>query len=325
MRIAHFGYFAPNQSGQYATVKDMIRAERQAGMDAQFIDFNGQSRIGLKDDWLETVNMDFACEADWIIRHSAIPKKIRDLGRKTILALHGRPENSFRLEDYGKNPVISEVLDSKADGYITFWSELTYQWEAITGKRVRFIHAPVDLERFNPEGFRHKFSPSGSPNILICDMWREDVTPFNVIMAAAYFTEHLCPTAKVHVYGMPTTRAFSKMEEKGILGEVLPLVQNIETAMRSADIMVTPQVIATRSVREAMACGLPIVAGGGNAYTLYRHDPRDIEGFARQILRCWHDLQKWDLRGTARKIAEREFRLDGHDVARVLDEISNSL
>ena len=325
MKIAHFGVFAPNMSGQYATVKDMIRAERVAGLDAQFIDYGlygeDSSRIGLKDDWLVTVDMDFAKDADFVIRHSAVPKKVQTWNKSTILALHGRPENSFLLEKYGTSAVITEVLNFPVSGYFSFWESVSEQWEMITGKKVHTLTAPVDLDKYHPDGAKHEFRGSGSPNIIVCDMWREDVTPFNVSMAGAVFQKEFCPSAKIHVYGMPQNEAFENLDNEGVFGEIMPMVNNLDSVYRSADLMITPQVIATRTVREALASGCPIVAGGGNVYTLYGHDPRDIYGFAEMINRAWEHTSKFPLREGARRIAEREFTLDGEDVKRMLEEI----
>jgi len=324
MRFAHFGKFAPNQSGQYETVKDLIRAERDAGYEAHFIDFDGKSNIGLKDDWLETENMDVARDCDLLFRHSLLPKKIQALGKPTIMTLHGRPESSFLLEHKKIVPVISEARKHKGP-FLTFWPELVWYWEAILGRKVFYMPAPVDLNKYNPEGKKHKFKPSGKPNIVVMDMWREDVTPFNVIFAAARFLEQYAPDGRIHIYGCPENKAMLNLKRAEALGEVFGTVKGLENVYRAADFMVTPQVIATRTVREAMASGCPFVGGGGNNYTQFKHDPRDIYGYAREIGQLWESMQSHDWRRTAREMAEMDFKLNGETVRKVLDEISVSL
>ena len=77
---------------------------------------------------------------------------------------------------------------------------------------------------------------------------------------------------------------------------------------RAAGILITPHVIATRVVREALASGVPIVAGNGNPYTQYVANYLDVHGFAAKINECWNDVKKDDkCRQDARRIAEREF------------------
>ena len=323
MKLAHFGIFAPNQSGQYETVKDLIRAERAAGHEAHFIDFDGNSRIGLKDDWLVTENMDVARSCDLLFRHSMLPKKAGQWGKPVVLALHGRPESSFLLEHRKIVPVISEALKHTGP-FLTFWPELVWTWQAILGKRVVLMPAPVDKNKYKWTGIKHQFSSSGFPNIIVCDMWREDITPFNCIFAAAQFIERLKLKGKIHIYGCPENKALLNLKNRGFIGDYYTKqVRGLETVYRAADFMVTPQVIATRSVREALASGCPIVAGGGNAYTPFHHDPRDIDGYSKEIERLWMNFRMTSL--FVKKNSGDIFQLTGKTIGRVLDEIGNSL
>lgn len=219
MKIAHFAIYAPHGSGQYETVKDLILAERSVGINAQFIDFAHDGKMscrkGLQDGEIITVPVSFAEEADVIISHSAVPEELLK-NKPSILALHGRPEYSFRLEFNGISPVLSTIINraSKYDynAYITFWSEFLFPWSRIlAGKKVSCVPSPVDFNVYKPEGEKHIFSEYGTPNIVIADMWREDVTPFNLIFAAQYFKEHFQKNAKLHVYGV------SKNVPKGFL------------------------------------------------------------------------------------------------------------
>ena len=67
--------------------------------------------------------------------------------------------------------------------------------------KLEYVPAPVNLDEFKPDGPKFSFGDrAGAPNLLVTDMWREDLTPFNILMAAAVFKQTYCPEAKVHVF-----------------------------------------------------------------------------------------------------------------------------
>jgi len=328
MKIAHFAVFSPNQSGMYATVRDLILAERMQGIDAQFIDYNVDesgviySKVGLCDRDIVTISHDWAYkEADILVRHSLITEPIIRVGKPIIMTMHGRPEYSYMLEHYGQSPVMKIMTDHEEDdkyaAYVTFWEEHLLFWNLIMPKReITYIPIPVDLKKFNPKG--DKFFTAnwiGKPNIIVADMWREDITPFSMISAVERFRQIYCSTAKLHMFGLPSrTKGFTaqlgtRLRDSGLLGEGNMLVPFIDQVYRSADILVTPHRVATRIVREALASGCPIVAGTGCKYTPYTADPREPESFAYQINQCWQDLQEHgnELRLKVRKVAEVAF------------------
>ena len=328
MKIAHFAVFSPNQSGMYATVRDLILAERMRGIDAQFIDYTVDasqatySKVGLFDKDIVTVAPDWAYkEADILIRHSTLTEPIIRVGKPIVMAMHGRPEYSYMLEHYGKSPVMkimaNHEVDDKYAAYISFWEEHLLFWNLIMPKReITYIPCPVDLKRFNPEGQKF-FSANwtGTPNIVVADMWREDITPFSMIAAAERFRQKYCNTVKLHMFGLPpkdrgfTSQLGQRLQNSGLLGEANMVVPFLDTVYRSADMVVTPHRIATRIVREALASGCPVVAGTGCKYTPYTADPRDPDSFAYQINRCWENLQeqKDEMRAKVRNVAEAAF------------------
>jgi len=336
MKIAHFAVFSPNQSGMYATVRDLILAERMQGIDAQFIDYNVDelgatySKVGLYDKDIITVAPEWAYkEADILFRHSLITEPIVRVGKPIIMAMHARPEYSYMLEHYGRDPVMKIMAnheeDDKYAAYVTFWGEHLLFWNLVMPKReITYIPCPVDLKRFNPEGQKF-FSANwtGKPNIVVADMWREDITPFPMILAAERFRQAYCSTAKLHMFGFPPkTQGFAaqlgtRLRNSGLLGEGNMLVPFIDRVYRSADILVTPHRIATRIIREALASGCPIVAGTGCKYTPYTADPRDPDAFACQINRCWQDLQerKDEMKLQAREVAEASFGYEATGLA----------
>jgi len=333
MQIAHFAVFSPNKSGMYATVRDLILAERMQGIDAQFIDYNfdgpdngragmNYSKVGLCDADIVTISPDWAYEeADILIRHALITEPIIRVGKPIIMAMHGRPEYSYMLEHYGQSPVMSIMANHETDekyaAYMTFWQEHLLPWNLIMPKReIIYIPVPVDLKRFNPDGEKYSSANwTGHPNIMVADMWREDITPFPMISAVETFRQKYSPAAKLHIFGMPhKDKGFSaqlgtRLRASGLVGECNMTVPFLDRVYRSADILVTPHRIATRIIREALASGCPVVAGTGCQYTPYTADPRDPEAFAAQIDRCWRDFQERgdEFRAKVRNVAEVAF------------------
>jgi glycosyltransferase involved in cell wall biosynthesis len=328
MKIAHFSAFHPNQSGMYATVTDMIRAERMQGIDAEFIDYgtdadgNVYSKVGLVDNDIVSRSPEWAySNADILVRHSMIVEPIARVGIPIVMAMHGRPEYSFMLQHYNQSPVMdimcNHETDTKYAAYISFWKEHQLFWSLMMPQReVTYIPAIVDLKKFNPEGEKHDFGQwGGTPNILIADMWREDVTPFNAVCSAALFNQKHAPNAKVQIFGLPpvgkgfVTQYAERLRAAGVFGEANMVYPYMNKVYRGADILVTPHKIATRIIREALASGLPIVAGAGCPYTPYTADAQDHEAFAHQINRCWTSLQtnRKAMKEEARQTAEREF------------------
>lgn len=340
MKIAHFGVFAPSQSGQYETAKELVKAERMQGIDAQFVDYGWgdkpKVRLGLKDEYIETIPLESARDADLLIRHSDIPKNfLKQTGIPCVIALHGRPESSF-LSGYRNSGadvfgIIKSELDKKnCIGFLCFWKEYLNFWmDLIPVKKLFHVSAPVDMEKYNPEGKKYKFEDDGYPNIIIVDLWRDDVTPFNVLQAAIQYKRQYNKDARIHVYGIwknDYRRKFiNTYIQSGDVSDCQKFVKGLEFVYRSADIMVTPHVIATRTVREALASGTSIVAGGDCKYTFYNGDPRNWNSFASEINRCWQERKIDKDKAIALNVflATSNFSLEnvGKEMKTVLDSI----
>ena len=331
MKIAHFAIFAPNASGQYETVKDLILAERRVGIDAHFIDYGfkdkRESRNGLQDGEIITHPIKWADEADIWFCHSLIPKEV---SKPVVLALHGRPENSFRLEFHKISPIISSIIEwakqKKYQAYVTFWQEHLFYWSRILpGEKIFYIPAPIDFNTFSLEGPEYDFGKnSGVLNIVIADMWREDTTPFNLIFAAKYFKENFYKETKLHLYGIPRDNTcinfLSPLKKAGLIGELSGLVKNLPEIYRAADMVITPNIIATRIVRESLSCGTPIVAPHGCRFTEFRAEPRDYKAFALEMKKCFEtDHDPMVLRG--KMIDEFSPEIIGNTVKRLCERI----
>jgi len=162
-------------------------------------------------------------------------------------------------------------------------------------------------------------------------MWREDTSPFNVLNAVSIFIKKYCPEARVHIYGLqrhnesPIKDVIGAMKKAGVVSQYDTIVKNMPQIYRGNDILVTPHHIATRVIREALAYGLPIVAGQGCPYTKFTADARHWAGFADEIRRCWDSVKSnpAKARKTARGTAEKEFNLKqaGKAAKKIYDRI----
>lgn len=344
MKVAHFARFDPCRSGQYATVKDLITAERKLGIDAGFIDSDACgacnhwfSNSGREDGSLKTYPSDWAKDADILIRHTALPQEFMELGIPIILCLHGRPESSFLLEEQRTAPIISfltEVAnDERYKAFVTFWEEHTIHWSSLLPKdKIHYVPAMVDTDLFSPAGAKLNYgNDGGSPNIMIADLWRTDTTPFNVLYAAMRFRQlQDTPKARLQVFGLPEAKPGAiavvarVLKDSGLWGKAFTTYTKMAGAYRAADILITPHHIATRVIREALACGLPIVANEGCKYTPYTANPKDVDGFAEKIQQCWIDIKSnSEAKQHCRTTALRVFNLDqaGKAMLKVFEQV----
>ena len=340
MKVAHFASWTPHGSGQFATVKDLVLAEQAKGINAGFVncgvgkDGKAVSKVIPTNNGFKVYDDSWALDADVIVRHTCLTGRIEHSGKPIVMCLHGRPESSFMIEFLDVMQcfrlVITKAKERNYVKAVTFWEEYLPIWELYMPKiKVHYVPAMVDTSFYKPEGKKHDFSKwSGSPNIIVADKFRHDISPFNVMMAAARFKE-MCPTAKLHCYGLPTDKNKGDflargLNNNGCLGQAHATVTNLDEIYRSADMLITPHVIATRVVREALASGLPIVAGTGCRYTPFTADSRNVEGFAREIQRCWETIKDNDEeRKNARKTAETEFSFDkaADGMIKIFDEV----
>jgi glycosyltransferase involved in cell wall biosynthesis len=328
MRVTHFALMSPHRAGLYGTVKDLIQGERFAGINAEFVDYglNGEGRERLlSDEWLSTVHWQNALGADLAVRHTAMPKKIT----KTIpflLALHGRPVNTFLLSyQEGRKKQIIENLYEAVDqkmfrGCLCFWEWNARIWRQLLSPHpVYCVNAPVNLGFFTPHGTRYQFSGEYDFRVLVADMWREDSCPvtalYKALDAAAVIKERHGLRVQVNALGVPQ-RARELLEliraKSGneFLGEVLPLVETPEYLFRSADAVLSGTNIASRIVREALACGTPVISLDPNPeYDAYLPDyhagEQDLSGVMMRVF----ETPREATRMRARAYAETHFSL----------------
>lgn len=300
IRVAHFCTFGPNRCGMYHTVRDLILGERAVGLDAQMIaatiDKDKKLIAGEihSDGDFITVDLEWAKQADILVTHSIIPKEIRKTGKPIITCSHGRPESSFLLGYTNQIKLWAQHIyvnkHPQYKGIITFWPEFVYERQLeFPNKKVYYVPAPVDLKKYSPEGKKFDWGKhKGKINILIADIWRDDVRPYNTIFSCIKFLQEYEPEGKLHIIGLTKVKngALRKfiqdIKRTGKLGYINGLVKHPEEFYRAADFVVTPHIIDTRIVREARACGCPVIKG-------YSENPLDVDKFKEKIKK---DLQE---------------------------------
>jgi glycosyltransferase involved in cell wall biosynthesis len=280
---------------------------------------------GRVDDWFEdrgvcSVPKEFLKTSDLLVSHSGIDKELLDeVNKPFIHVCHGRPYSSFLIEQTGQTPIYQIYgrmdKEERLKAIVTLW----YQFEKLL--KVMFKETP--LYTFNPPVNLHTYTPNGPKdysfggkkakiNIVCAVIWRLDKDPYHVFNACYYFVKKH-PEAKLHIYGAKIDGAWRSllgyMQEENVLGEILPMVGHMDYVFRSADLVVTPHKIATRTVRESLASGTQLIADIGNPYTPYTADIENIDSFISSIEDAYGDLQENKNKCSTinRKLAEKEF------------------
>ena len=317
MKILHAAAITPHGCGLYETARDLAAAERELGHDARLID----STKPHNDRGVPTGNgYDFIKECDVIVSHSGPSKEMCKSGKPIVQIRHGRPRSTFLIESHGEGKIYSYLRNMRADkqhvAWVTMWPEHKPYWELVLGREVHVIPPPVDLKAFTPDGPKgyNWHGKGGAINVVVADMWRKDKDPFDVINGFAVFAK-THPGSKLHVFGntsgmkaWPTLAAC--LTEHGWLGQTPGHVTGLANAYRAADMVITPHTCAVRTIREALACGCPVVCGSGIAgYLSFSALSDHPATFADAMHRCLnYDAQGGkDARAYAREYAEAAF------------------
>jgi len=262
--------------------------------------------------WMDSV--------DVVCSHSGLPAGDIPFGndKPRVHVAHGRPHSSFLLGQLQNNHVWAAyegyARDSRWKALVTLWPGFARYWRLVF-PRVEEFQPFVDLDRWAPFESAYKFGgKSGEPNVVISDVWRGDKDPFHCLFGFAEFALRK-PKARLHLYGLQPRDAkalapvLNALSRAGVLGEAVGRVGNLAEVYNAADLLLTPHVIATRTIRESLACGLPVVAGGRQPYTPYWADPEQPEEFAEVVARCWEDASnhREARRGDAQRMAEVMF------------------
>ena len=307
MKILHSARITPQLCGLYETTRELVAAEVALGHDAALVDPLDGKKSG-EDRGAPIKDMSF--KADVIVNHSGVNDAMKATGLPIVHVMHGRPRSSFLLEKTKKTKILSYLLavrhDPQFKAFVTLWPKHKPFWDRfLAPHEVKVIPAPVDLVRWTPDGPKgygfhgHK----GAVNLVCADAWREDTDPFNVLCAAAVYASETVGV-KVHLYGVDLAEqdgvgALTQiLKDLDALGEVIGRVKGLANVYRAADVALCPHQIATRSMREPMACGCPVVSANDA-------DPEYLGAFAHAIRLAVQGGK--DLRPLARARAERDF------------------
>ena len=318
MKIAHVAIATPGKCGLYETTRELVAFERELGVDARIVDPAPTAyHPGSEDRGVPIEEVAWAQEADVLVDHSGLDADGlgQSIRKPVVFVSHGRPASTFWGERNGRAPAISywavRNKDSRYKAVATFWPEhAAYLKEIWDETPVHVIPPSVDLDFWKPGPNGHAFAGKrGKINVIVSDMWRDDVDPFTSLAAFLLFAKRNEGT-RLHIYGLPNNRKainvyLGKAKERGQLGVAMGHVTGLEHVYRSADMLISPNKIYTRTIREAMACGLQVVSG-------LDADPSNLENFVAvmedrliQPRKTREAAEKlFDPRETARKFLE---------------------
>lgn len=289
MKVAHLAVITPGRCGLYETTRELVTALRNAGVDSRLVDPTRETNKlypnGTEDRGAWFAGMEWAKTADVLVNHSGYDKTpVAKTDQPIVHVAHGRPRSSFLSEMKGDTPIYSYHYQHNRDprwkAVVTFWPEhIPYLEVMFPDKPVIHVPACVDLDAWNSDGpggydFHGK---KGEINVVCTDAFRDDIDPFVPLNAFALWARKQ-RGAKVHIYAMQNQKGWGpllkQISDDGNLGEATGWVKGLDHVYRAADFMITAHDIDTRSVREAMACGCPVVRVQNlNAIPNFDHDP----------------------------------------------------
>ena len=275
MKVAHLVVATPNKCGLYETTRELITGLRERGVDSRIVDptkdTNKLHPKADEDRGAVISDMDWALTADVLVNHSGYDgTPVEHTKQPIVHVAHGRPKSSFISETSGSTPIYSyhylKNKDPRFKAVVTFWPEhVPYLQVMFPDKKVEYVQSSVDLTFWKPGPKQYDFrGKAGKTNFVISDPWRDDIDPFVSLNAFALYAREF-PGAKLHVYGRPGTRKkgwdaiFQRIRDDGNLGEVQGWVEGLVHIYRAADCVITANEIDVRTVREATACGCPVV------------------------------------------------------------------
>jgi len=307
MKIAHVAPFAPNRCGLYEAARDMARADIYGGNDVYFVDagitVNGkreEAKIGAVDDRagfkLVTAKHELLNDADLIIMHTGINDSYLVRNQAPLIwVVHGRPLACFRPERMNKSQSYSlyNTVASwkRTKGMLYFWKEFIPYWDGILHNKDIVLNNPVvDHFRFNNKKEKHVLQSKGEINLLVCDSEREDIDLYEMVVGLIHAVKKYPGKMKIHFFGldMPEGKLsncwnllLGQLKKYGGLGDVSGRIRNMENLYNAVDCLISPNRIITRTIAEALSCGVPVISQNNKMnylsdYTCDMSDPEDI-------------------------------------------------
>lgn len=305
MIIAHVAPFAPNRCGLYEAARDMARADIIGGNDVLFVDAgitkDGKreaGQIGAIDNRgdfnLKTCDPKMLDFADIIIMHTGVNDSWLVRNQTPLIwAVHGRPLACFRPERMDKGNSYSLYWTvagwKRTKGMLYFWEEFRPHWSPIfQGKDIVLPYPVIDEIRFNNKE-KYKLQNPGEINLLVCDSEREDVDLYELSVGLLEAVKQF-PGLKIHYFGLDMKNndlpncwniLLGEIKKYNGLGDVSGRVKDMQKIYNSVDCLISPNRIITRTIGEALTCGVPVISQNNpinlvSDYTCDMSDPKDI-------------------------------------------------
>ena len=262
----------PRRCGLYETTRELVKSLRDLGVDSRLVDPTGSKNLlmpkGTEDRGALFASMEWAKEADILVNHSGLGE-LENSEIPVVHVAHGRPRHSFLSEASGSTPIYSyHYHNNKKDRFksvVTFWEQHKPYLEVMyPDKPVHYIPGCVDLDFWSPAKSDYNFGGlKGDINIVCTDAFRDDIdcyVPLNAFALAA----RKIPGMKLHIFGKPNNMRgwgaiIKQIQNDGNMGLVQGWAKSLETVYRAADLVLTAHQIDVRTVREATACGCPVL------------------------------------------------------------------
>lgn len=276
MKVAHICVVTPGRCGLYETARELVSGLRKLDIDSRMVDIPKSNKIYPKgypekeDRGALMADMDWACGADIIVSHSGYDgTPVEKTSQPIIHVAHGRPRSGFVTEMKGSTPIYSyqyqKNFDSRWKGVVTLWPEhVPYLEVMFPDKPVHYVQSCVDLDYWSMGPRDYDFHGNrGEINVVCSDPKRDDNDAFLPMNVFAQWARTVTG-AKFHLFGAPSDMrgydpVLKRIRKDGNLGVMHRWSKKLRDAYRAADLLITSSGINTRSVREAMACGCPVL------------------------------------------------------------------
>lgn len=272
MKVAHIAVITPRRCGLYETTRELISALRELGVDSRLVDpMPKKNPVGFKgteDRGVPIEDLEWAKNADILINHSGLGE-LEDSGLPIIHIAHGRPRHSFLSEVSGSTPIYSYHFNNNSKkelkSVVTFWKQhKPYLDVMYPDKPVYYVQSPVDLDFWKPGESSYDFGGfKDKINIVCTDAFRDDIDCYDALNAYALWARGK-DNVKLHVFGKPPNMKgwgalIKRIQLDGNMGLVQGWASQLQLVYRAADLVLTSHEIDVRTVREAMACGCPVL------------------------------------------------------------------
>lgn len=276
MKVAHVCIVTPGRCGLYETARELVAGLRDLRVDSRLVDVPAANKVypngylGSVDRGAIMADMGWAVQADVIVNHSGFDgTPLQGTNQPVIHVAHGRPRSSFLCESKGSTKIYTyhynKNFDDRWKAVVTFWPEHSKFLKVMfPDKMVYDVPASVDLSYWSDGESDYDFHGNkGDINVICADPKRDDNDAFEAMSAFALWARTKV-NAKLHLFGAPEDMAgytpiLTRISKDGNMGLIHRWSNKLREAYRAADFAITSSGIDTRSVREAMACGCPVV------------------------------------------------------------------